>query len=164
MCRNCISRSLRPKAEVLSGEQSESIEGQLKPEQEMKNTTKKLLPLILIFLFIGGVLFVKLKQDIVKFGTPNETNYATLKIEDNETHDISDYVGKTALEATQGKVEVITKGEGENAFVISVDGKQADTNQKEFWEFKVNGQQAQIGAGSYIIKNHDQIEWKITNF
>lgn len=130
----------------------------------MKNIKKTLLPSILILLVVGAIIFVKFKQNSIKSNVPGEIYYATLKIEENKTFDISNYVGKTALEATQNKVEVVAKGEGINAFITSIAGRQADTNQKEFWEFKVNGQQAQVGAGSYIIKNHDQIEWKITNF
>lgn len=130
----------------------------------MKNLKKPLIPLILIVLIVSTILFIKFKQHSTKSNVSGETNYATLKIEENKTYDISDYVGKTALEATQNKVDVVTKGEGANAFVTSIARRVADVNLKEFWEFKVNGQQAQAGAGSYIIKNHDQIEWKITNF
>ncbi len=130
----------------------------------MKNIKKTLLLLILILLAVGAILFIKFKQNSIKSNVSNETNYATLKIEEGKIYDISDFVGITALEATQKKVGVVAKGEGINAFVTSINGKQANTNQKEFWEFKVNGQQAQVGAGSYIIKNHDQIEWKIANY
>lgn len=130
----------------------------------MKNIKKILLPLILISLVLSVILFIKYKQTDLRSNTPSETNYATLKIEENTIYDISDYVGTTALEAIQNKVEVVAKGDGVNAFITSIAGRQANTNKKEFWEFKVNGQQAQVGAGSYIIKNHDQIEWKITNF
>lgn len=129
----------------------------------MKN--KKILLLGgLVVLVIGTLLFTKLKS----FGThsvfTNETNYATLKIEGDQTYDISEFVGKTALEATESKAVVMANGTGENAFVTSISGRSADTKNREFWEFKVNGTQAQVGAGSYIIQNHDQIEWKITNY
>ena len=73
-------------------------------------------------------------------------------------------MGKTALEATGSKLKVVTNGTGVNAFVTSIEGRVADTKKREFWEFIVNGSQAQVGAGSYIIQNNDQIQWKITNF
>lgn len=129
----------------------------------MKN--KKILLLGgLVALAVGIFLFAKLKSFGEHSVSTNETYYATLKIEGGQTYDVSDFVGKTALEATESKVVVVANGTGENAFVTSISGQSADVKKREFWEFKVNGTQAQVGAGSYIIQNHDQIEWKITNY
>ncbi len=41
-----------------------------------------------------------------------------------------------------------------------IEGRAANS-EKEFWSFYVNGKQAETGAGSYILKNNDTIEWKI---
>ena len=134
-----------------------------KPEQEMKKTRRPLILILVILLLIGG-LFVKLRQQNSLSNSSSSLNYATLKIDNGESIDISDYVGKTALEATQGKVSVTLNGSGANAFVTGINGRQADSKKKEFWEFDINGTESDVGAGSYIIQNHDQIEWKIANY
>lgn len=100
-------------------------------------------------------------------GNTTQDNFANLRIykgSAQESYDISDFVGKTALEATESRVKVEANGTGVNAFVTSIGGQIADTKKHEFWEFNVNGKQAEVGAGSYIIKNHDEIEWKISNY
>lgn len=81
-----------------------------------------------------------------------------------KTFDIAQFIGKTALDATEAKLKTEKTGEKENAFVTSVEGRAVDSKKREFWEFLVNGKQAEIGAGSYIIQNGDQIEWKISNY
>jgi len=72
--------------------------------------------------------------------------------------------GKTALDLTKKVAKVETKGEGENAFVTSIDGRSADEAQNEFWELVINGESSQVGAGSYKVKNGDKIEWRISRF
>lgn len=70
----------------------------------------------------------------------------------------------TALKALKDVVAVQTNGEGINAFITSIDNRKADDAKKEFWAFYVNGKQAELGAGSYVIKNNDTIEWKIETY
>jgi len=72
--------------------------------------------------------------------------------------------GKTALDLTKQVAKVETKGEGQNAFVISINGKVANSVKKEFWEFLVNGKPAEVGAGSYQLKDGDKIEWRISTY
>lgn len=72
--------------------------------------------------------------------------------------------GSTALKLLQSTHTVITKGEGKNAFVVSISGRVAQNEKREFWAFYVNGEQAVVGAGSYIMKNNDTIEWKIETY
>ena len=48
---------------------------------------------------------------------------------------------------------------GEEEFVEQIDGMRSA--QDEFWGFFINGEAATVGAGSYITKNEDIIEWKI---
>jgi hypothetical protein len=85
---------------------------------------------------------------------------------DTVSFDATAFIGKTVLEATQtatnGKLE--TTGTGKNAFVTSINGRSADPAKREFWELIVNGLQAEVGAGSYIIKEGDQIEWHMNKF
>lgn len=73
-------------------------------------------------------------------------------------------LGKTALELLQSTAQVEMKGEGVNAYVTGIDGKKADDSKKEFWAFYVNGKQAEVGAGSYTLRDGDKILWKIASY
>lgn len=73
-------------------------------------------------------------------------------------------VGSTALQLLESTHKVISKGENENAFIGTIDGRWASPDNNEFWAFYVNGHQAQVGAGTYVIKNNDTIEWKIETY
>ena len=72
--------------------------------------------------------------------------------------------GTTALDLLKETTKVTTKGEGENAFVVEINGRKADETKKEFWAFYINGKMSAVGAGSYKLKNNDKIEWKIENY
>jgi len=84
---------------------------------------------------------------------------------ENEKYDtLQIQEGKTALDLLMQSHKTVTKGEGKNAFVTAIDGKIADDSKKEFWAFYLNGKQAEVGAGSYILKPNDKIEWKIETY
>lgn len=70
----------------------------------------------------------------------------------------------TALDYLKANYEVQTLGEGVNAYVVEINGRRASDTKKEFWSFYVNGKMADVGAGSYILKPDDRIEWKIENY
>ncbi|MDB5179133.1 MAG: hypothetical protein JWN01_1076 [Patescibacteria group bacterium] len=73
--------------------------------------------------------------------------------------------GKTALELLKTKdPAVVAKGEGANAFVTTINGYKADDAKKEYWSLYVNGKVSEVGAGSYVSKAGDQIEWKIEKY
>jgi hypothetical protein len=134
----------------------------------MKKYLKLILPVLVILTL--GFVFWQIKTN--NFNIKIQSEKVVQKVSagliigdtDPQSFDISDFVGKNALEATESKLKVITNGTGVNAFVTSIGGREADTKKREFWEFKVNRSQAQVGAGSYIIQNNDEIQWKITNF
>lgn len=68
--------------------------------------------------------------------------------------------GKNALELLKAKYTVETKSYGSaGEFVESINGVKPDT--KHFWKFFVNGKSASVGAGSYITKSADVLEWKL---
>lgn len=87
-----------------------------------------------------------------------------VKIEGEES--ISGQVIKdsTALDYLKANYEVVTNGEGVNAYVVEINGRRADDKKKEFWSFYINGKMAEVGAGSYILRSNDKIEWKIENY
>lgn len=135
----------------------------------MKKNSKLLLFLAIVFFISFSVWQVRIKNSESKIQGEKtvQENTSLLKIDDGknlQSFDVSEFIGKTALEATESKARVATSGTGVNAFVTSIGGREADTKKREFWEFIVNGSQAQVGAGSYIIQNNDEIQWKITDF
>ena len=134
----------------------------------MKKESKLLLFLAIIFFVSFSFWQIRIKNSESKVQGEKTVQKvsAVLKVGDTDpqSFDISDFVGKSALEATESKLKVIINGTGANAFVTSINGIKANTNKREFWEFIVNGSQAQVGAGSYTVQNNDEIQWKITNF
>ncbi len=82
----------------------------------------------------------------------------------NKTETVSQKKEATALELLQSTAKVKMKGEGENAFVTVINGIEASESKKQFWAFYVNGKQAEVGAGSYILQDGDKIEWKLESY
>ena len=68
--------------------------------------------------------------------------------------------GKVALAILKEIAQIEITGEGQNAFVTSINGYKPDIN-KEFWALYVNGKQSEVGAGSLVTKNDDLIEWRL---
>jgi hypothetical protein len=68
--------------------------------------------------------------------------------------------GKNALELLKAKYPVKTKefpGAGE--FVESINGVTPETDY--FWAFYVNGATSNVGAGQYVTKTADKLEWRL---
>jgi hypothetical protein len=132
------------------------------------NKFKKASIILLVFLvFLFGLNFLTSNNSSRQTQGFSQEIYANLKIVsqgNTQSFDISAFVGKTALEATESKIKVIKSGSGENAFITSINGYSADNQKREFWELTINGSEALVGAGSYLIKNHDEIQWKIDNY
>ena len=55
------------------------------------------------------------------------------------------------------------KGKGVNAFITEINGYSTE-GKKEYWAFYINGKMAEVGAGSYQLKDGDKIEWKIEKY
>ena len=67
--------------------------------------------------------------------------------------------GQNALDLLKKYAAVQTKHYSFGDQVISIDGTPG-TGPK-YWSFYVNGKLSQAGAGSYMTKNSDKIEWKL---
>ena len=68
--------------------------------------------------------------------------------------------GRTALDILRATHDVETQNfAGVGDFVKKIDGVEADSS--HFWSFYVNGAQATEGAGTFITKSSDSIEWKL---
>jgi hypothetical protein len=67
--------------------------------------------------------------------------------------------GKNALALLQTHAQVSVKSSSYGPYVDAINGVRGGTSGK-YWMFYVNGKQASVGAGSYITKVGDFIEWK----
>lgn len=90
----------------------------------------------------------------------------TIKADGQEkNYQVDSVVGKSALEATKlATTEVKMTGEGENAFVTEINGREASSDKKEFWKLVINGKDSEVGAGSYIVKENDKLSWEIDTY
>lgn len=73
-------------------------------------------------------------------------------------------VGTSALEATRAVTSVETSGEGELAFVTSLEGITAHAGERQFWELSINGEPSAVGAGSYALQPGDVLSWAIKTY
>ena len=130
-------------------------------------------------ILIGGLVLLLLIWGGVYLGTQRKANPPTQRettarifadVTITADGDSTVYTGvpveerTTALALTQKVAQVETSGEGEMAFVTSLNGRAASDEKQEFWAFHVNGELAQVGSGSYIVQNGDRIEWRIETY
>ena len=67
----------------------------------------------------------------------------------------------TALQFLKSKFKVETKTfSGVGEFVTVINGIK-ETSGKNFWALYVNGKQAKVGAGDYVLQEGDKVEWKL---
>jgi len=129
---------------------------------------KKIIALLIgIFsIFSGLYLYSRIDQPKVQQSV-KKIFVSQAIITKNKSSDFISYQieeGKTALDLLKISKKIATKGEGVNAYVVSIDGKKAENENREYWAFYVNGKMANVGAGSYQLKNKDKIEWKIEKY
>lgn len=67
--------------------------------------------------------------------------------------------GQNALVLLERHADVQVKHYSFGDMVTSINGTPG--NGPKYWIFYVNGQEASVGAGSYITKNSDTISWKL---
>ena len=67
--------------------------------------------------------------------------------------------GVDALTLLKKHAQVTTKTSSLGEYVTAINGNNGGGS--KYWIFYVNGQEAQVGAGAYITKNADNIQWKL---
>ncbi|MGA3150525.1 MAG: DUF4430 domain-containing protein [Candidatus Saccharimonadales bacterium] len=67
--------------------------------------------------------------------------------------------GKDALTLLKQHAQVQTKHYSFGDFVVSINGIAG--NGPKYWTFYINGKEASVGAGAYITKNSDILDWKL---
>lgn len=135
--------------------------------EKTKKSFYKFFILVLIVLAIfAGYFFYQSKSQLTKKSAIQQQNFNVyLKLAGEENFSKSEVVvGKTALDLTKEKTNIKTKEEGMNAYVTEINGQEALNSKKEYWAFYVNGKMAEVGAGSYKLKEGDKIEWKIEKY
>lgn len=70
----------------------------------------------------------------------------------------------TALDLLKQTSDILVEGQNKEAFVTTIDGLQAKSEQREYWAFYVNGKLASVGAGSYKLQPNDSLEWKLEKY
>lgn len=101
-------------------------------------------------------------------GTPTATSSAAPSATDDATaaptFAYEGEEGRTVLDLLLEKdPSAEVSGEGENAYVVGIEGRTADA-EKEFWALYVNGEFAQVGAGSLVTRTGDEVEWKLETY
>jgi hypothetical protein len=82
-----------------------------------------------------------------------------------ETLSYAGRTGATALELLlEADPSAEVTGEGENAFVTAIAGRAADDSKKEFWSLSVDGEPAQVGAGTLETEDGQEITWTIETY
>jgi|SRR3989338_2390348 len=135
--------------------------------EKTKKSFYKFFILILVILAIfAGYFFYQSKLSLTKNLVIQQQKLTVYLKLANQKNFVKQEVtvGKTALELTKEKTNVKTKGEGTNAYVTEINGQEALNSKKEYWAFFVNGKMAEVGAGSYQLKDGDKIEWKIEKY
>ena len=127
---------------------------------------KKIFLFVLFFLTIfTSYSFYQTKLLSTKKSIAQQTLTVYLKISGQKDFIKQEIIsGKTALDLTKEKASVKIKGEGVNAYLTEINGLEALNSKKEYWAFYVNGKMAEVGAGSYKLKEGDKIEWKIEKY
>jgi hypothetical protein len=82
-----------------------------------------------------------------------------------ETFSYAGRTGATALELLlEADPSAEVTGEGENAFVTAIGGRAADDAKSEFWSLSVDGEPAQVGAGTLETEDGQEITWTIETY
>ncbi len=130
----------------------------------MFSKLKKSILLPIIILFLAAAVFYGY-QTYIANKSATKIIPVLLKVDTgNQFTELKTQLGTTALDLTQQRMAVSVKGEGSNAYVVGINGRDADSSKKEYWAFYVNGKLSDVGAGSYQLKSGDKIEWKIEKY
>lgn len=137
---------------------------------------KYLVFIIFVGLFILGLLYFQKTTAGVKKISPQKTIENKLTVfQKISTVDPNPEVstvffkygvppGETALVLLQKTSTAKIKGVGISAFVTEINNREALEKNKEYWALYVNGKLSDVGAGSYILKDQDKIEWKVEKY
>lgn len=117
-------------------------------------STKQVLSLVIPIIVLGtGVVGAITSQHTTQKAQITTTSSEVTGI---KYHGIA---GQNALDLLKKYAKVETKHYSFGDLVVSINGTEG--NGPKYWSFYLNGKLADIGAGSYVTKNTDNIEWKL---
>lgn len=121
---------------------------------------KTLISAVALLVIAGGGVGLWLHNDSSSNKSTTNTSQSTVA-KPVQTTSISykGEDGQNALALLKKHAQVQTKTSSLGDYVTSVNGN--DGGGSKYWMFYVNGQESQVGAGTYVTKNSDQIQWKL---
>ena len=122
----------------------------------LKNNWKQILLVVVLVLGVGYIFEFKETKTNKKENTEVKS-----EVVDNKSFEYKGEEGKDALSLLKEKTAVELNDKG---MVVSVNGRKAETEKREFWGFYVNGKMAEVGAADFKTKDTDVINWKIENY
>jgi hypothetical protein len=122
----------------------------------LKNNWKQIILLTVLVLGVGYVFEI----EGTKTGVKEKTEIKSEVVND-KNFEYKGENGKDALTILKNKTAV---EQDKNGMVVSINGRKAETEKREFWGFYVNGKMAQVGAADFKTKDADVINWKIENY
>lgn len=114
----------------------------------------KLTTLMIVLLVIGT-------GGVASLLTQNEAPKAQVTTEQSQTTYVKykGVGGQTALDLLKKYTKAETKHYDFGDLVTAINGTEG--NGPKYWSFYVNGKLADVGAGAYVTKDSDVIEWKL---
>ena len=144
---------------------------------------KKLLPLLLIVLLLGGCS-VKSADEYYQATEPEGEYTATILIDCSTAVNYKDstrenpvILEKTQISFDEGdtvfdllknackanKIQLDFKGSGDSVYVSGIDYLyEFDCGELSGWEYSVNGEFPSVGCNAYEVKDGDKIRWLYT--
>lgn len=144
----------------------------------MKKQVITIISIIILALGIGGAVYIVTNNKINKDNNtsavetdaayqqqeqqnPDAGQTTMVFSEDGKTVTYTANESENALDALKRQTDVKTKTyEGMGEYVTAINGLAADDS-TNFWAFYINGQQSEVGAGSYTAMAGDQLEWRL---
>jgi hypothetical protein len=74
------------------------------------------------------------------------------------------YQGQVNVDALTLLKQFAIVKQDSSGLITSINGREAQARNREFWAFYINGKLSEVGPHQYITKDTDIIEWKIQNF
>ncbi len=126
--------------------------------------SKKIIVAFAAIAAIGLIVFGWANKEVTntkKDINTQSTQQATESSEQKKTEYLSyqGEDGRTALELLKAQAEVEVKSSSLGDYVTSINGN--DGGGSKFWMFFIDGKESSVGAGTYITKSNENIEWKL---
>ncbi|MBI5045300.1 MAG: DUF4430 domain-containing protein [Candidatus Levybacteria bacterium] len=115
-----------------------------------------------LFVIIIGVMFT-FSHKVYESGTHTNQKISeySQKVSERDYFSYQGTNGKDALEMLQKLTNVQQDSSG---LVISINGRRALSDKREYWSFFVNVKMAEVGTAEYQTSDKDFIEWRIQKY